>query len=139
MNVFDGINWWAIVVSVVVSMVLGYAWYSMALFGRSWMNLIGKQEADLKKGAGAAMGGTVILSFLYTLTIAYIFEHSTIDYSLQNGLMFGLMVAIGIALPIMLNNVLYEGRPMKLFWINYGYQFVWTVILGMIIGGWQLA
>ncbi len=128
---YTDINWSAVLVSVVASMVLGYAWYSKALFGKAWMMLVGKQEADLKAGAGKAMGGTVILAFITSFTFSYLFQ--LLGRTNAN---LGFNLAVGILLPVMLMNILFERRPTKLFWINWGYQLVNLTMIGLIFSFW---
>lgn len=133
---FDNINWLAVLVSVVAMMILGYAWYSMKMFGRSWMMLIGKQEADLKAGAGKAIGGMIVMAAIQAITFAYLFEAIGYTYDIANGLTLAAWISVGLLLPVMMSGVLFEQRPPKLFWITWGYQFVSMAIVGMIIGAW---
>ncbi len=41
---FHGLNLVAVLVAAIVSMVIGAAWYSPALFANQWMGYIGKSE-----------------------------------------------------------------------------------------------
>lgn len=117
-------------------MVLGYAWYSPALFGRTWMTLIGKPEAELKSGSAGAMGGMIVMAALTAVTIGLLFSQTNFSYLWTDGLWFGLIVAVGLILPIMATRVLFERAPMKLFWINFGYQLVSLSLMGIIFGAW---
>ena len=41
------LNIWAIIVASVLNMVIGFIWYSMALFGKPWMAALGFKVEDL--------------------------------------------------------------------------------------------
>jgi hypothetical protein len=133
---FENINWLAVAASVAAMMFLGYAWYSMKLFGRPWMMLIGKQEADLKAGAGKAIGGMLVMAAIQVITFAYLFDALGYAYESINGLTLAAWISFGLLLPVMMSGVLFEQRPPKLFWITWGYQFVGMAIVGLIISAW---
>jgi len=48
------INWLAVLLAFVSSMVIGFVWYMPAVLGRRWMQAIGKTEDDLKNIDGGA-------------------------------------------------------------------------------------
>ena len=59
---FTGINFWAVLVSAIATMVIGFLWYSPMLFANPWMRLMGidpndkAKLAELQKGAGKTYG-----------------------------------------------------------------------------------
>lgn len=130
------INWWAILACTVASMMIGYVWYSMPVFGRMWMNLIGKTEADLKGKAGPAMGITVVLSFVS----AYIFAHF-LDYanatSWMDGKITGWWLWLGFVFTVMWTQNIFAQRPFKLTLINSGYHLVQFLVYGFILTVWK--
>jgi hypothetical protein len=46
---FIGVNLWAILVSALATMVVGFVWYSPLLFARPWMVLMGYDPNDKAK------------------------------------------------------------------------------------------
>jgi hypothetical protein len=82
------------------------------------------------------MGGMVVLALLLATSMGTFYVQSGMDYAWMDGLKFGLMMAVGIVLPVMMSGFLFEGRPIKLFWINYGYQLVSLSLMGVIFGAW---
>ena len=48
-------NWVAIMVAAFVAYVGGAIWYLPAMFGRTWMGLIGIKEAGLRAAVAAAV------------------------------------------------------------------------------------
>jgi hypothetical protein len=130
------INYWAVLVSVIGSMAIGYVWYSMPVFGRMWMNLIGKTEAELKGGAGPAMGIAVIYSFF----IAYVFAH-VIDYTgaatAMDGITAAFWIWLGLPFAVIAMQNLFSMRPFKLTIINSGYHLIQLVLMGILFAVWK--
>ena len=46
---FLGVNLWAVLVSALATMVVGFVWYSPVLFANSWMKLMGYDPNDKAK------------------------------------------------------------------------------------------
>lgn len=129
------INYWAVLACVAVSMLIGYIWYSLPVFGRTWMNLIGKTEADLKQGAGPAMGLTVLLSFISAYVFAHIVDYVGSD-TLGEGLLTGWWLWLGFPFTVITVQNLFAQRPMKLSWINAGYHLAQFLAFGAILASW---
>ena len=53
------------------------------------------------------------------------------------GIFAGVMIAIFWIGTSRLNDVLYEKKPMGLFWINVGYYLVIYAIMGAVLGAWH--
>ena len=130
------INYWAMLACVAASMALGYVWYSMPVFGRTWMQLIGKTEEELKKGTGPAMGIALVLSFI----AAYVFAH-VLDYVSAETWMEGVTTAgwmwFGFIFAIVWMQNIFAQRPFKLTVINSGYHLVQFLIFGIILTLWK--
>jgi hypothetical protein len=58
------LNWIAVTVAAVSSLVLGAVWYAPPLFGKKWMALAGLTEEQAKSGSmPMILGGALALSF----------------------------------------------------------------------------
>ncbi len=130
------VNWWAVIVSTVISMVLGAGWYSMALFGKPWMKAIGKSEADLKGGAGTGYAIAVVSAFVTAYILAH-FVHYTNAQTVATGAVTGFWLWLGFIFGPMAMNQSFEGRPASLLWINAGMQLVNLLIIGAILAVWR--
>jgi len=70
---FMGVNLWAVLGSAVATMVIGFLWYSPALFGKPWMLAMGYDPedkakiAEMQKTAGPKYG----IAFLASLLSAF--------------------------------------------------------------------
>lgn len=126
------VNWVAIVVAVVASMVLGYVWYSMGVFGRRWMELIGKKEEDLREGAGAGMAGMLVSSGVTAYVLTHFVSYAGADTAYE-GAVTGFWIWLGFMATVMLSEVFFEKRPFALFTINAGYQLVNLLVMGAIL------
>lgn len=135
-EVFAGINYWAVVVAAFSSFIIGWIWYG-PLFGKTWMKLNGFTEDDLKKES-LPVPVTMVVNYVATVLAAlaiamFLGPESDAGF----GVFAGLMIAgfwIGTS---RLNDVLYERKPWKLFFINLGYYVVIYIIMGAILGAWH--
>ena len=51
---FLGVNVWTVLVAAVATMVVGFLWYSPALFAKPWMKLMGYDPHDKEEDCGDA-------------------------------------------------------------------------------------
>lgn len=132
---FGQVDYFAVILATVATMILGFLWYSPVLFGNAWVKAIGKKMEDMSGGgpltylltALTALGGSYILALLITLP-----DETTIASGIGIGLLVGLAIALKIGM-----NYLFEGRTLKLFGITVSYHLVSFLISGLIIGAMQ--
>jgi membrane-bound metal-dependent hydrolase YbcI (DUF457 family) len=134
-----GLNYPAVFVAAVLNMVIGALWYSPALLGRQWMNLMGfKPEDAQRRMAGARR--TYALAFVASLLMAYALARF-IWYSgvasLIGGAAVGLLAWLGFVATTHGVNYLFEGRPARLYWVNTGYPLVSLVVMGALLAVWS--
>jgi hypothetical protein len=140
------INWWAVIVSAVVSMIIGSIWFG-PLFGKKWMEIMGVQNAseEEKKKMMKSTGMLYALQFILSLLTLYILAHYIAGWQPQPGAMGGitnaLWIWLGFIMPTLAGNAMWSGKPKKLawsmFWINAGYNLVLYIVFGAILGGWM--
>lgn len=129
---FAEINYVAVLIATVTTMVLGFLWYSPVLLGNAWMKHRNLSKNEISGGGAmtyiltalTALGGSFILALLLTLT-----DEPTI----WTGLVIGLLIGISVSLKIGMN-YLFEGHKLGLYLITIGYHLVSYVIAGLIIG-----
>ena len=132
------INWLAVIVAAVAAWLIGALWYSV-LFGTRWVAAHGftpDRIAVMKKGAARAYGGSFLGFLAIALTLAVLVGYLGMSSWLQ-GLKLGLLIWAGLALPLGLIGHLYSDRRFETFAIDAGYQLVYFVVMGAIIGGWR--
>jgi hypothetical protein len=132
---FGKVDYLAVILATVATMILGFLWYSPVLFGRAWVKQMGKKMEEMSGGgpltylltALTALGGSYILALLITLC-----GETTIACGLGMGLLLGLVLALKIGM-----NYLFEGRTFTLYFITVSYHVASFLVSGLIIGAMQ--
>ncbi|MEL6535086.1 MAG: DUF1761 domain-containing protein [Bacteroidota bacterium] len=132
----ESINIWAVLVAGVASWMLGTLWYSKALFGKSWQSLLGFTDEYLQQGNMALIfGSSLVAMIVMAFGMAMFFggEVTKIAEGATYGAMTGVFfVAMGIGI-----NMLYQRKPLKLFFIDAGYQVIFLTMQGIILAAWH--
>jgi hypothetical protein len=136
-EIFSEINWIAILVGTIGYFFLGALWYSF-LFKNQWLEYTGVNTADpnVKKGMAAIMFGSFVMMFITSLAIAILAERMGV-WGWMGGLKLGLLTGGGFAFTSMAINMLYEKKPVGLYFVNGGYQLLGNIIAAIIICCWK--
>lgn len=145
------INYWAVLVAALSSMVIGSLWYG-PLFGRIWMEGMGwdtspegmkKMMEQGKKQMPLLYGQQLILS----LVMGFVFAHVLWAFSiapgmegmtwLLSGLQGGFWMWLGFILPIIYGTSLWGGKKFKYTAVELGYWLVLLIVMGWIISVWR--
>ena len=129
------INWLAVVVAAVLSMLIGAAWYSPLMFGERWLSAIGKTEDELV-APGPAMIGSAISCLVSAIAMAIIVGAFDVD-SLLGGAFVGALCGIALVAMAMLSDSLFAGSGWSLYFIQAGYRVTYLVLMGAILGAWS--
>jgi uncharacterized membrane protein YeaQ/YmgE (transglycosylase-associated protein family) len=129
------VNWIAVIAAVVVNMVVGFVWYSNALFAKEWTALVGKTEAELRKDATTGYVGAVILGIIEAVFLSFLVNAMGAETAVD-GALVGAMVWFGFILPASLVTTLFSQTRKKLWAINYGYHLVTLVLIGAVLAAW---
>ena len=134
------INFLEVLAASVVSMVVGFLWYSPLLFSKPWMKLSGMTKDKIAK---ANMTKTYGISFVVAIVTAYVLAHvmglsmNFYDYSgLMTGLTSAFWMWLGFVMPVQLTGWLFDGKAFNLFLINTGYQLASLLSMGVVLGLW---
>lgn len=128
----QSVNYLAVLVATIAAFVIGGIWYSPAVFGKQWMKVLGIKEGAAKDGMAAVMVKSFIVTFIMATTLAMF-----TPAGLNEGLMTGAVLGLGIAAMNSLNNMIYETKPTNFIFINVGYTLFMYLAMGAIIGAWQ--
>ena len=131
---FAGLNWFAILAATAAGFMLGGIWYG-PLFGKAWMNAIGKTEEDIQPTPTP-----FIISFLTALVTAIVLAaliHNLGFTSVIDGVILGLLVGVGFIATAMGSDSAFCGWGLPLFLIQSGYRVSYSVIMGVILTAWQ--
>jgi len=134
------LNFWPILVSAIVSFVIGALWYSPILFGREWMELSKISDDDMRsakeKGVTKLYVAQFILSLVSWSVLAFIIS-SVEGMSASDGAFIGLIVWIGFVATDALSKVMWEKKPFKLALIGSVGMLLNMVVSGAIMGAWR--
>jgi hypothetical protein len=139
---FHHLNWLAILVAAISTMIVGFLWYSPLLFAKLWMREMGHDPNDkaktreMQKSAGPAYAGSFVASLISAFTLALILHGMRAD-GLHFGLMASFHVWLGFVATVQFTGALFAKQSMKLFAINTGYQLVCYLVMGAILSSWQ--
>ena len=138
------VNFWAVIVAGIVSMVLGFLWYG-PVFGKKWMGMMGYNQSHIDEAkAKGGMGKSYLIAFIGSLVTAYVLAHiitmaqiAGISSGVSGGLQSGFWAWLGFIATVGLGGVLWEGRKWNLYTFNMAYQLVNLLLMGLIIGAWM--
>jgi hypothetical protein len=135
------LNWLAMLVAAISTMVVGFLCYSPLLFAKPWMREMGYDPNDkvkmeeMRKTAGPAYAGSFVASLISAFTLALILHGLNAD--LHIGFMASFHIWLGFVATVQFTDVLFTKKSMKLFGINTGYQLVCYLAMGAILTAWQ--
>lgn len=134
------VNFLAVFLAAVVSMIIGFVWYSPVMFAKPWVKLMGHKMEDMKD-MQKKMGPMYGLSFVLALVTAYVLAHVTalsLNFYQQNEIIAGVGSAfwmwLGFIMPVQATDVIFGGKKWALFTINTGYQLASVAAMGIVIG-----
>jgi hypothetical protein len=158
-------NWIAILVSALATLVVGFVWYHPKVFGTVWMKETGLTEEILAKGNMLKIFGLTFVFSLFLVMIemqltihqfgalgmiggpgeisnalptftAFMGDYGTAFRTFKHGALHGFMSGLFFAFPIVAINGLFERKSWKYILIHAGYWLVTLTIMGSIICGW---
>lgn len=136
------INYYAVLVSGVVSMALGWLWYG-PLFGRLWMqvNEMNPDDFARREAMQKEAGPLYVAQFLLVLLQLYILAHFINGWQDASGLESAIWIWLGFVMPTVAGLSMWNAKPAKvrvtLFLLSAGYQLISFVIYGLILGMWR--
>ena len=130
------VNYLAVVVATLASMVLGMIWYAPFVFGKQWMRLVELTGKDTKDNRGASMVLMLLGALVASYTMANFigFVHAQ---TISDGIRLGVWVGIGFVFTAAMGETIFSQRSPKLLAITAGYQIVNLMMIGAILAAWQ--
>lgn len=132
---FENINYIELLAAGVAAMVVGFVWYSMSVFGKTWMKEAGVSQSDINAGKkdapkmyGLMYVGALIQAYVLSVFISYA---GAVDYISAATVAF--WAWLGFVAVVRLADVLFERKSTTWFGINIGYQLVTMVVMSAVI------
>jgi hypothetical protein len=158
-------NWIAIFVSALTTLVVGFVWYHPKVFGTAWMKETGLTQEELAKGNMLKIFGLTYIFSLFIIMIemsltihqtgamgmiggpmkinealpsfnAFMTDYGTAFRTFKHGALHGFMSGLFFAFPLIAINGLFERKTWKYIFIHAGYWLVTLTIIGSLICGW---
>jgi hypothetical protein len=129
------INYWAVLMGGIASMIVGGLWYG-PLFGKIWQRESGITDEMMAGAKTKGVAKSYIFMFIFALISTYILAHFIAIQevtSIAGALSLALWAWLGFQVPIHIGSVLWDMKSMKLFMINALYSIVTLMISGIII------
>ncbi|MEO7172170.1 DUF1761 domain-containing protein [Flavobacterium sp.] len=154
------INFLALLLAALSTLVVGFIWYNPKVFGNIWMREAGLKEEDMKganmiKIFGLSIVYAFLISFVLQMVVihqfgalgmvggdptkalpsysAFMADYGTAYRTFKHGALHGFMTGLFMILPTIGINALYERRSFKYVMISGGYWIVSFMIMGGII------
>jgi hypothetical protein len=154
------INWIAILLASLSTLVVGFIWYNPKVFGNIWMNEAGLTEESLKgSNMFKMLGGSFIYAFLMSIILqmltihqfgalgmvggdstkallsynAFMADYGSAFRTFKHGALHGFLTGLFFALPLIGVNALNERRSFKYVLVTGGFWIVCFIIMGGII------
>jgi len=139
-DVLSDLNWLAVLVAALAYFAVGALWYAPRVFGTIWGTAGGLSLPQPGERPSPAIYVTPLIgSILSAIALGMIAKASGTD-TFQEGIVLGLVVAIGFAISIALVTAQFETtKPKPMVWgaINGGYHMVGNLVAAIIVASWQ--
>ncbi len=129
------INWLAVLLAFVSSMVIGFLWYMPAAFGRKWMEAIARTEKELKAldGGTAIWVPMMVAAALSSILLAVLAGALGLDTPLAAGFFAFVAAVVFRAGGHAIHNG-FAGRAATVTLIDSGHDILALTVAGAIIG-----
>ena len=136
MYIFN-LNYFNIILSSLIGMVIAAFWYSPSGFGKKWMELTNLKEKDIKAAQKNGMTANYAAAFaaliIMNYALSFITENMLIN-SIQESVFLGLLIWLGFIATTMLNMILWEFKSVELYTINASHYLVVLIVSAVIVG-----
>ena len=154
------INFLALLLAALSTLVVGFIWYNPKVFGNIWMKEAGLKQEDMKganmiKIFGLSIVYAFLISFMLQMVVihqfgalgmvggdpskalpsynAFMADYGTAFRTFKHGALHGFMTGLFMILPTIGVNALYERRSFKYVMISGGYWIISFMVMGGII------
>ncbi len=133
------INYWAVILATLSSMVIGSVWYTPKVFGNYWMRVAKVTPSGNAKDALGPIAVTLVVSFITAWVLAgasYIAWQFYGGGFLLNTVVTAVLLWAGFTAARFVTHDAFENRPAGLTVLNIAHEFVTLVVMALIIGAW---
>ena len=106
-------------------------WYSPLMFGKLWAKEMNRSMDQ--KPTPKVLCGALLVALFVSFGLACMTTHLHI-HSTMKGAMFGFFTALWFMVPVVFSNVLWAGKPCKVFLIDSAFFLVYMPVMGALMG-----
>lgn len=131
------INYLAVFIAGLSTMLVGSVWYNPKVFGNTWMKLAKIDKKQTEKGEIKPMIIAFVMSFITAFILAHFsfLAYQYYSYSfLSISLITSFLLWIGFTAVRIITHDAFEGRLWKLTILNISHELVTILVMGLIIG-----
>lgn len=131
------VNWLAILVATLSTMVVGSIWYTPKVFGNTWVRLAKLDKTQLEKNGVWPILITVTVSFFTAYILAHIAFLSNSFFGnsfFVDSVTTAFWMWLGFVAARIITHDTFEGRRKKLTLLTISHEFITLMVMGAIIG-----
>ncbi len=133
------INYLAVGGAALAPFIIGALWYSPLLFGKLWKKSHGYSDEKLEERQKTAARAYVVSLVCYVVmafVLAVLVSYTGVSTILQ-GAFLGFLVWVGFLATLGLTANMFSDKPLSTYLLDVGYQFVYAVVMGVILAAWR--
>lgn len=129
------VNYIAVLVAGIASLVLGMIWYAPKVFGGAWMRMsnITPEMVERGKRKMPLMAFTALVAGVIMAYVLSFFAIAWGVFDVVGAVELSFWTWLGFMAPVLLGSVLWEQRPVKLYVLNAGYWLVSLIVMAQIL------
>ena len=134
------LNWLAVIVAALVWFALGAVWYTPKTFGTVWMRSIGWEPSPDDPRPGPSMYVAPLAAYVVACIALGMLTKATGTDTVGEGIVLGLVVAIGIVGSILLVTAVFDPKkPQAMVWlaVTWAYHFIGVMLAAVILAAWE--
>jgi hypothetical protein len=131
------INYLAVVLAMVASMVVGFVYYHPAVMGRRWMALAGHPDGSVRGSSPMVYPVVALASFITAWVLAGCADIAHEFYGgsfLSSALLTAWILWAGFTAARILVHDLFDTRPRMLTVVNVLHELLTATAMGLVIG-----
>lgn len=133
------INFMAVIISAIIFFVIGSIWFSF-IFRDMWVRELAHHNVIIKEPSAHTIMMNMILTFVQNIIVSFAIAYLVVmtnSTTMISGLYLGLIAGCGFSAAAIGGVFIWEGRSLRLFFIDAGYQVLGVVTAAIILSLWR--
>lgn len=130
-----GVDFLSILVAGAASVAIAFVWYHPKIFGGAWLRLVALSPEAAEKGK-RRMPLSAFFALLSGMLVAYVMSYFGLAWGVYDwvgAIELGFWCWVGFTAPTMLGRVLWEQKPLRLFFIDALFWLVAFVAIALVL------